>query len=151
MNYQNPRALLLYKMQSRQKQWLESTGKANPLMNAAMARADKDNHLQITEYKIYIGLNDAQTRKQECDTQEYLQLLKATCRKYHAAFSVDIEEGGYYHEDGEYTEENSLILSLIDVEKSVVDSIAKDVCARFHQESVLITENQINASFVKSS
>lgn len=68
MNYQNPRALLLYKMQSRQKQWLESTGKANPLMNAAMARADKDNHLQITEYKIYIGLNDAQTRNQECDT-----------------------------------------------------------------------------------
>ena len=32
-----------------------------------------------------------------------------------AAFTVDVEEGGYDHEDGGYTEETSLVLIRIDL------------------------------------
>ena len=64
------------------------------------------------------------------------------------AFSVDVEEGGYYHEDGEYTEETSLALILIDTERDTVQKIAQELRTRFHQESVLVTENRISGLFV---
>ena len=41
------------------------------------------------------------------------------------------------------------MLTLIDVEKSVVKDIAGDLCAFFNQESVLITENRIDAYFIR--
>ena len=40
------------------------------------------------------------------------------------------------------------MLTLIDVEKAVVNDIAKDLCAFFRQESVLVTESTIQAYFV---
>ena len=39
----------------------------------------------------------------------------------------------------------------IDVEKAVVGDIAKDLCAFFRQESVLVTESQIQAHFVRET
>ena len=70
------------------------------------------------------------------------------CRSNHAAFSVDVEEGGFYHEDGEYTEETSLVLIFIDAERDVVQRIAQELRVRFRQESVLVTENRISSMFV---
>ena len=109
--------------------------------------AERDN-VRMEETRIYIGLNDADTRTQKYETEKYLGILKDVCRNYHVAFSVDIEEGGYYHEDGEYTEENSLVLILIDADKDIIKKIAEDLCSLFHQESVLVTENQVNGYFV---
>ena len=36
-------------------------------------------------------------------------------------------------------------------EKDFVNDIAKDLCAFFHQESVLVTESQIQAHFVRET
>ena len=52
------------------------------------------------------------------------------------------------HENGEYTQEVTLVISLIDVPKDTVSEIAKDLCIFFHQESVLITEDRIRAYFI---
>ena len=109
---------------------------------------DRDGNVKMTEHRIYIGLNDAETRSQTFGTEKYVETLKNVCRSYKAAFSVDIEEGGYYHEDGEYTEETSLVLVLINTDREKVQGIAKDLCALFHQESVLITEDVIDGRFI---
>ena len=53
------------------------------------------------------------------------------------------------HEDGSYTQEKSLILLLIDVDKETINEMAKDLCVFFHQESVMITEDQVRTFFVK--
>ncbi len=103
---------------------------------------------QMTETHIYVGLNDAETRTQEHDTEHYLSGMKEICKKHHVAFSVDLEQGGYYHEDGEYTEENSLVLILIDADAALVQRIAKELCGAFHQESVLVTEDRVSGSFI---
>ena len=116
--------------------------------SAPPAQKDAERGLQMTETRIYIGLNDALTRKQLYETQTYLDVLKEVCRSHHAAFSVDVEEGGYYHEDGEYTEETSLVLILIDAERSTVRKIAQELRARFRQESVLVTEDRISGFFL---
>ena len=116
--------------------------------DAAQDGAAGLENLQMTETRIYVGLNDAETRQQEYETEKYLDELKEVCRSYRVAFSLDIEQGGYYHEDGEYTEETSLVLLLIDADRDLVRRIARDLRARFRQESVLVTEDRIAGFFV---
>ena len=60
----------------------------NGFRSGTLQQADGDGSVQMTETRIYIGLNDAETRKQEYGTGMYLDTLKEICRKYRAAFSV---------------------------------------------------------------
>ena len=73
------------------------------------------------------------------------------CYSYKVPFSFQVQEGGYIYESGEYARETSLVLTLIDVDKTVVNDIAKDLCAFFHQESVLVTESHLQAHFVRET
>ena len=52
------------------------------------------------------------------------------------------------HEDGRYAQENTLVLSLIDIGRETVEEIAKDLCVFFRQESVMITENTVRTYFI---
>ena len=105
----------------------------------------------MTQTTIYIGLNDAITKTQIFETEKYIKILKDVCRAYHTSFSFDVIEGGYIHDNGDYTKENTLQLTLIDVEKKRIEEIAKDLCAFFHQESVLITESTIRSYYIRES
>ena len=102
----------------------------------------------MTETRIYVGLNDADTKKQEHETAQYVSVLKKVCFNYHVPFSFNTEQGGYMHEDGQYNQETTLVITLIDVERKIVNEIAKDLCVFFHQESVLITEDRIRAYYI---
>ena len=100
---------------------------------------------------IYIGLNDSETGQQKFSTDRYLSILKNVCRSYQVAFSVQEINGGYFHEDGRYTEETTLVLTLMDIEDELVLEIAKDVCAFFNQESVMVTSSPTSVVFVSES
>ena len=135
---------------------MEKLRRQNQAVQAALAgqharlqqRKDKSRNIQMTETRVYIGLNDAVTRSQLYDKETYLSTLKSVCRSFQVAFSVDVEQGGYYHEDGEYTEETSLVLILIDAERDTVQKIAQELRTRFHQESVLVTEDRIRGFYI---
>ena len=103
----------------------------------------------MKEITLSVGLNDAVTKQQEYQTEIYVDVMKYVCQSYHVPFSFIVTEGGYFHENGDFTQEKSLVLCLLDPEKGVVDSIAKDLCAFFHQESVLITESKVRAYYLK--
>ena len=105
----------------------------------------------MTETKLYVGLNDSETKTQRLETEIYVSTLKSVCRSYRVAFSFVVEQGGYLHENGSYTEENTLVLSLIDTDETIINEIAKDLCVFFHQESVMITVNPIQVYFVKET
>ncbi|MBR6005870.1 MAG: hypothetical protein IK063_06575, partial [Clostridia bacterium] len=60
----------------------------------------------MTESKIYVGLNDCETLTQIFGTEKYISVLKNVCRSYGVPFSFSVEQGGYIHEDGSYTQEN---------------------------------------------
>ena len=98
---------------------------------------------------IFIGLNDADTGLQKHESTKYLSVLKNACRSYRVAFSVQMIHGGYFHEDGRYTEENTLMLQLLDVPEQTVNEIAKDLCAFFHQESVMVTFSPVKVVFIQ--
>lgn len=100
---------------------------------------------------IHIGLNDSETGVQKFDTEKYLSVLKKVCLNYQVAFSVQVINGGYFHEDGRFTEENTLMLVLMNVPDETVNEIAKDLCAFFHQESVMVSSSANTVVFVKES
>ena len=105
----------------------------------------------MKEIKIYVGLNDSKTLNQKFDDAPYISILKNVCFQYHVPFSFYMSEGGYFHESGAYTQENTLVLSLIDVDENVAEEIAKDLCAFFNQESVMVTTSEIKAVFISES
>ena len=105
----------------------------------------------MTETKIYVGLNDSVTKQQVFETEKYISILKNVCFSYGTPFSFALEQGGYIHEDGEYSRENTLVLTLIGTDSRIVEEIAKDLCAFFHQESVMITEGEIRTYFIKET
>ncbi|MBQ6153504.1 MAG: hypothetical protein IJJ15_07150 [Ruminococcus sp.] len=148
----NHGALLYQLLEEYQKQLVETI---TPLLrddrSGSTTTPTAGEKLQMTETRIYIGLNDAQTKEQKHETEKYMSVLKNVCRNYHVAFSVDIEHGGYFHDDGEYTEETSFILVLINADQKVVNEIAKDLCTFFHQESVLVTQNHIDGYFIRGN
>ena len=140
---ENPQSFLYHMMKEEWERSLKNT--LDPLSGLF---GETDGTVRLTETRIYIGLNDAVTKKQLFETEQYKSILKQVCQSYHVPFSVNTEEGGYYHEDGTYTEENSFVLQMIGVERETVKQIAQDLCALFNQESVLITENQIGGYFI---
>ena len=105
----------------------------------------------MVESKIYIGLNDVNTNTQLFENEKYVRVLRNVCYSYRVPFSFHVQEGGYIYENGEYARETSLVVTLIDVEKDIVNDIAKDLCAFFRQESVLVTESRIQAHFVRET
>lgn len=102
----------------------------------------------MTESKIYIGLNDQITNTQRFENEKYINILRNVCYSYKVPFSFNVQEGGYIYEDGSYARENSLVLTLIDVDKNMISEIAKDLCAFFNQESVMITESPVQVYFL---
>lgn len=104
---------------------------------------------QMMQRTIYVGLNDAETGVQKYDTEKYVSILKKVCKNFHVAFSVHKIDGGYFHEDGRYVEETTLALLLLGTPKATVLEIAKDLCAFFNQESVMVTSSPCSTIFVK--
>jgi len=101
--------------------------------------------------KIYIGMNDSETGVQKFDSEKYLSILKNTCKSYKVGFSIQEINGGYFHEDGRYTEENALMLTLIDIPEHIIIDIAKDLCVFFHQDSVMVTSSPTSVVFINET
>lgn len=117
----------------------------------ALGEALRERGATLEESQVYIGLNDSETREQKLETGYYVSTLKQVCRKFGVPFSFDVVEGGYIHDDGEYTEEKSIALTFIDVPQETVDEIAKEICVTFHQESVLITTDRIHVRSIRET
>jgi len=103
----------------------------------------------MKQYAIYIGLNDAVTHEQRFDTEKYRSILKNVCRSYHTPFSVHVVEGGYFHDDGTYVDERTLVLTVLDAEPETIREIAGDLCAFFRQESVMVTQSDAEVFFIR--
>ena len=105
----------------------------------------------MNETKIYVGLNDSVTLTQLFNDEKYISTLRHVCSHYHVPFSFSMVQGGYYHESGQFTQENTLLITLIDVDEKIVEEIAKDLCVFFHQESVMITFDQVRTKIIKET
>ena len=106
---------------------------------------------KVRQTQIYVGLNDSDTYRQKFETEKYVSILKKVCKGYRVAFSMSLINGGYFHDDGTYVEENTLMLTLLDVDEQTIEEIARDLCAFFHQESVMVSTGEAEVHFVRES
>ncbi len=97
----------------------------------------------MLESKIYVGLRDKDSHEQIRETEEYKTILKGICKSYQTPFSLHVMEGGYYHDDGTWVDENTLVVTLLGIPRQTVYKIARELCEVFHQESVIITGSKI--------
>ncbi len=106
------------------------------------------NEGKTRQATIYVGLKDAASKQQRFSTERYVSILKNVCQNYHVAFSMNRIEGSYFHEDGTYVEENTLQITTIDVPDETIKEIARDLCAFFNQESVMVTYSDSEVLFI---
>lgn len=99
--------------------------------------------------QVFVGLNDGDAKEQRFSTDRYTSILKRVCVQYGVPFSFDVVSGGYVHDDGEYTEENTIVLTFFDAPQKTVDEIAEDLCVFFRQESVLITSSPVQSRTIR--
>ena len=102
----------------------------------------------LDRYQIYVGLNDKDELKQLFSTDQFCRVAKVVCRNYVGAYSMNVIQGGYIHENGDFTEENTIVLTLVDITKEQADEIAKDLCAFFRQESVMVTKDVVSGYMI---
>lgn len=102
----------------------------------------------MTEYNIYVGLSDQIKKEQLFGTEKYVSILRKVCKSYKVAFSFDIINGGYVYDNGDFIEETSLHITLLDQTKETVNEIAKDLCTFFNQESVMITHSSVETYYI---
>lgn len=123
---------------------------ARSAINAHRALVKKGDQMQteLTETQVYVGLNDSETRRQEHDTDSYVSVMRKVCIKHGIPFSFDVINGGYIHDDGEYTEERTIVLTFFNTPYDTVNTIAEELCSLFHQESVLVTTGLIKTRMV---
>ncbi len=93
----------------------------------------------MLEARIYVGLRDKDSHEQRFEIEKYKSILKEVCKNYRAPLSLNVIEGGYFHDDGSWVDENTLLVTFIGIRIKTVYEIARDICTFFRQETVMIT------------
>lgn len=101
----------------------------------------------MKNYKLSIGLNDKNTLKQEIATNNAIFIVEQKMRELKKGFSLKTQTGGYLMENGKYVFENSLELSIFEIEKIEMFKICDYLKIQFNQESILIVEIKEQALF----
>ena len=99
-------------------------------------------------YKIYIGLNDQESKKQEIDTETAMIKVSEYFADHFEGATVYNGIGVYKHNDGTIVRENSLIIELVYVEDQDVDKMINHFREVFNQESVMKVVIPCNCDFI---
>lgn len=102
-------------------------------------------------YTIYMGLADRNEYEQKVSFEKASSLVGNVCRNYNMPFSLVLQQGGYFHHNGQFIDEASLAVSLIDADRRLVDEVAADLCCFFNQESVMVTCEKIQVYSVENN
>ena len=94
----------------------------------------------MKNYKLYIGLNDKNTLEQIIDTQKAVDIICNIMKDHKKGFSLINQKGGYLMESGKYVFENSLALSIFEINEKQLFSFCDIFKRAFNQESILIVE-----------
>lgn len=107
--------------------------------------------MKTDRYTIMVGLNDGDTKVQKFSTDRLEKLMCEVCKSYKVSFSMNRMTGGYFHENGQFVNENSIQITLIGGSKEITDEIAKDICAFFNQESVFVVHDKVDSYMIQET
>lgn len=98
-------------------------------------------------YKVFVGLNDAESKKQEIKTEDAMSLVSLYLASHFDGATVYNGIGVYKHEDGTIVRENSLIIELVYVSDFMVESLVNHCKTILNQESIMIMKTECGIQF----
>lgn len=101
-----------------------------------------------TYYKIYCGLNDAQTGTQLLSAEDAGQKIREMITGKGLGYT-EYSANGAYVEDGSIHPNEALIYQLIFVEKEEVENLAEEIRTALNLESVLVEETEGTFHFLQ--
>ena len=99
-------------------------------------------------YKVYVGLNDQKTKKQEVATEKALIIVSEYLANHFQGATVYNGIGVYKHNDGTIVRENSLIIELVFVDDNMVNEMINHFRVIFNQESVMKVKLSCECDFI---
>lgn len=101
----------------------------------------------MEKFVLYVGLNDKDTKKQEIDTQKAINIVcNILARQGITDLTIQQGVGVYTHEDGIRTFENSLIITMLFIEKIQVANAVSDIKTILNQEAVVFETVEVKES-----
>ena len=107
----------------------------------------KENFENSVVYKLYFGLFDQKSHKQEIRTEDALQIIADYIASNFDGGTVYSGFGCYRHEDGSTVQEPSLIVEMLDCKYDDIEKMLSEIKFILNQESVLITESELKYQF----
>lgn len=99
---------------------------------------------KLEQYSLFIGLNDATSKKQEISTEDAIKTVSNVIR----GGSISQIHGVYTHEDGTKVNESTLRVDVLYTDDATVRLYCQDLKKLLNQESILVQKQEINGMFV---
>ena len=101
--------------------------------------------METTVYRLYMGLNDKDTKKQEHPTEEAFNLFQSLVLRQFDGATVWSAKGIYTHEDGTQVSENTLCCELIFADYVHVKKFVTLLKEVFNQESIAVQMTKVES------
>lgn len=89
--------------------------------------------------KLYIGLNDKDSKKQEITTAQAKQKIIDIVIEYFTGFSLETIDGVYEHDDGTVVIENTVVITICtDDDLLGIGNMIEELKQELNQETVMI-------------
>lgn len=100
------------------------------------------------KYILNVGLNDKDTKIQKIDSIEAYKIVENTLLNNGLnGYTIYQGKGLYKHENGEITQENTLIIEVLFATDDIINKIIKILKQVLNQESILKQVQEITISF----
>ena len=101
--------------------------------------------MKTNVYRLYMGLNDKDTKKQEISTEEAYNVFNGLVLRMFDGATVWSAKGVYTHDDGTQVSENTLCCELVFADYIKVKKFVQQLKQIFNQESIAVQIVEVNS------
>ena len=99
------------------------------------------------EYQIYIGCEDVSLHGEVATRETLTQMVVRFFTDRQIDFSLVPAKGGFLHDDGWYSVEDTLCINIIGSSEDDIIKLGKSIKMIMNQECVLIVKNDLQTEF----
>lgn len=104
--------------------------------------------MKQNKYILNVGLNDKDTKLQKIDSIEAYKIVENTLLNNGlSGYTIYQGKGLYKHDNGEITQENTLIIEILFTDDNTINNIINILKQVLNQESILKQVQEITISF----
>jgi len=101
----------------------------------------------MTQYQIYIGCNDRQTKSEVVSEKELAEMVSSFFEKREIAFSLSFVLGGYVGKEKTLIRENTVLITIIGEQDLDIVKLSKALSMYMNQECLMITKTEKDVKY----